>query len=125
MWSSCVLVLCSSCVCWTSGVRIYLSNRGTAQTTHSTPTPQRRRGSVADPISTDDVVRAVEKLKVLGGGFGLVTVGAQQYVRSVPGELNLDKNRVLEVAQVCVYVVGCGMSGGMWKNGLWGALQWD
>lgn len=47
------------------------------------------------------MVRAVEKLKVLGGGFGLTKVGAQTYVRSVPGELNIDSNKVLQVAQVC------------------------
>ncbi|EFJ47536.1 hypothetical protein VOLCADRAFT_91949 [Volvox carteri f. nagariensis] len=44
-------------------------------------------------------VRAIRKLRVLGGGFDLVTIGGSQYVRSVPGELNLDKNRALEVAQ--------------------------
>jgi hypothetical protein len=46
-------------------------------------------------------VRSLKALKSLGGGFGIVSVGSVQYVRSVPGELNLDKNRVLEVAQVC------------------------
>lgn len=75
------------------------------------PLVQRRRGSVAEPISSDDVVRAVEKLKVLGGGFGLTKVGAHTYVRSVPGELNLDTNKVLQVAQVrdglVCYVVTC------------------
>lgn len=37
---------------------------------------------------------------MLGGGFDLVTIGGRAYVRSVPGELNLDKNRALEAAQV-------------------------
>ncbi|GLC33277.1 hypothetical protein PLESTB_000351600 [Pleodorina starrii] len=59
----------------------------------------KRRGSQAEPVSEDDVVRAIRKLRVLGGGFDLVTIGGRQYVRSVPGELNLDKNRALEVAQ--------------------------
>ncbi|GIL76429.1 hypothetical protein Vretifemale_6023 [Volvox reticuliferus] len=59
----------------------------------------RRRGSQGEPVSEDDVVRAISKLKVLGGGFDLVTIGGHQYVRSVPGELNLDKNKALEVAQ--------------------------
>ena len=35
-------------------------------------------------------------LQVLGNGFNLVTVGKQQLVRSVPGELNTDTNKVLE-----------------------------
>ncbi len=33
---------------------------------------QRRRGSRADPITEDDVLRAMDKLKVLGGGFDVV-----------------------------------------------------
>jgi len=39
-------------------------------------------------------------LKALGGGFELVRIGGAKYVRSVPGELNMDKNEVLGVAQV-------------------------
>ena len=35
---------------------------------------QRRRGSRADPVTEDDVLRAMAKLKVLGGGFDVVTV---------------------------------------------------
>lgn len=61
---------------------------------------QRRRGSAAEPVSHNDVVTAIKKLKVLGNGFNLVTIGQQQLVRSVPGELNTDKNKVLELAQV-------------------------
>lgn len=60
---------------------------------------QRRRGSVAEPISEDDILRAIGKLQVLGGGFRAVDIGAQQYVRSVPGELNTDKNKAIELAQ--------------------------
>lgn len=59
----------------------------------------KRRGSQAEPASEDDVIRAIKKLRVLGGGFDLVNIGCRQYVRSVPGELNLDKNRALGVAQ--------------------------
>ncbi len=32
---------------------------------------------------------------------------AIQYVRSVPGELNMDKNSAMEAAQVCVCVCVC------------------
>ncbi|PNW70123.1 hypothetical protein CHLRE_17g706650v5 [Chlamydomonas reinhardtii] len=63
----------------------------------------RRRGGAAEPVSEDDVVRAIKKLRVLGGGFDLVTIGGRAYVRSVPGELNLDKNRALEAAQARGY----------------------
>jgi ESCRT-II complex subunit VPS22 len=71
----------------------------------------RRRGSLADPISPDDIIQAVKKLKVLGGGFDLVKIGQQQYIRSVPGELNTDKNKILEVAQGTGYVSEKGLQG--------------
>ena len=64
------------------------------------PFPQKRRGSAADPISEDDLLRAIDKLKVLGGGFGVVRIGAKQFVRSVPTELTTDTNAVIELAQV-------------------------
>ena len=35
---------------------------------------QRRRGSQADPISEDDLLRAIGKLKILGGGWSLTKV---------------------------------------------------
>ena len=39
-------------------------------------TLQRRRGSRADPVTEDDVLRAIDRLKVLGGGFDILTVCA-------------------------------------------------
>lgn len=60
---------------------------------------QRRRGSAADPISEDDLLRAIDKLAVLGGGFAVVTIGARRFVRSVPTQLSTDANRLIEVAQ--------------------------
>eukprot|EP01026_Neomeris_dumetosa_P036706 TRINITY_DN29660_c0_g1_i2.p1 TRINITY_DN29660_c0_g1~~TRINITY_DN29660_c0_g1_i2.p1 ORF type:complete len:283 (-),score=27.57 TRINITY_DN29660_c0_g1_i2:239-970(-) len=59
----------------------------------------KRRGSKADPVSEDDIIRAIKKLKVLGGGFDIVKIGDRSFVRSVPGELNLDKNKIIELAQ--------------------------
>lgn len=35
-----------------------------------------RRGSVADAVSTDDVIQAIKKLRSLGGGFDVVTIGS-------------------------------------------------
>jgi hypothetical protein len=55
-------------------------------------------------VTQDDVLRAIDKLKVLGGGFNLVKVGSQTLVRSVPGELNRDKNKALELAQGRGYI---------------------
>ena len=60
---------------------------------------QRRRGSLADPISEDDILRAIAKLKALGSGFAVERIGKQALVRSVPGELNMDKNKLLELGQ--------------------------
>ena len=47
---------------------------------------QRRRGSRADPVSEDDILRAIAKLGVLGGGFAVVKVGERRLVR-VQGRL--------------------------------------
>lgn len=41
---------------------------------------QRRRGSRADPVSEDDILRAIAKLGVLGGGFAVVKVGERRLV---------------------------------------------
>lgn len=59
---------------------------------------ERRRGSSADPISSDDVVRAIEKLSILGGGLGIVSIGKRLFVRSVPSELSKDGNTIIDMA---------------------------
>lgn len=59
---------------------------------------QRRRGSTADPISEEDIVRAIEKLSILGGGLGIVTIGTRPFVRSVPAELSTDGNALIDLA---------------------------
>jgi len=58
-----------------------------------------RSRSRKEPISNDDVLRAVEKLKVLGNGFELIPLGTGRFlVQSVPGELSMDHSRVLQLA---------------------------
>lgn len=64
---------------------------------------QRRRGTSAEPVSTDDIVRAIGKLKALGNGFRLVKLGNKNLVQSVPGELSQDKNEALNAAQSAGY----------------------
>ena len=55
--------------------------------------------------------------QVLGGGIDVVVIGSRTYIRSVPGEFNMDKNRVMELAQQQGYisagesVVGWGRGG--------------
>ncbi|CAD6188216.1 unnamed protein product [Caenorhabditis auriculariae] len=58
-----------------------------------------------ETISFDDILRAVEKLKVLGGGFELVPLGGGRFlVQSIPGELSMDHSRVLQLAEDTAYV---------------------
>ena len=58
----------------------------------------RSRGKKAQEISTDDVLRAIKKLKVLGNGFTVIAVGGRYLVQSVPGELTMDHTTVLQQA---------------------------
>lgn len=51
-------------------------------------------------MSADDVLKSLEKLSVLGGGLGVVTVGGSRYVRSQPMELSRDAADALDFAQV-------------------------
>lgn len=47
---------------------------------------------------------AINKIKALGHGFELISVGRHTLVKSVPQELNTDKSKVLEFAQSTGYV---------------------
>jgi ESCRT-II complex subunit VPS22 len=58
----------------------------------------RRRGGAADPVTEDDVARALAKLRALGPGVDVVEIGGVTYVRSVPGDLDPDRSAVLGVA---------------------------
>lgn len=65
---------------------------------------QLRRGRNAEAIETDDIRRAIEKVKVLGNGFDMVNVGHQKMVVSVPVEFNRDHMALLSIAQVLIYI---------------------
>ncbi|VDN07081.1 unnamed protein product [Thelazia callipaeda] len=70
-----------------------------------------------DTITTDDILRAVEKLKVLGNGFELIALGSGRFlVQSVPGELSMDDSRVLQLAEDAAYVT---------KELIMDRLRWD
>lgn len=43
----------------------------------------------------DDIERAAKKLKTLGSGFQVLSVGSQKMVQSVPCELRFDKACVM------------------------------
>lgn len=63
-----------------------------------------RRKAARESISEDDCLRAISKLKVLGSGYEIISVGKKKLVRSVPTELNKDHNEILELAQAQGYV---------------------
>lgn len=67
------------------------------------------KGSAASQgLSTDDVLRAIEKLKILGNGFSIIQLNRGRIlVQSVPGELSLDQNQVVKAAQesACISVL--------------------
>ncbi|XP_062118176.1 vacuolar protein sorting-associated protein 22 homolog 1 [Humulus lupulus] len=65
---------------------------------------RRRRKSDREAVSEDDCLRAISKLKVLGSGFEVISVGRKKLVRSVPTELNKDHNEILELAQAQGFV---------------------
>ncbi|KAK9170540.1 hypothetical protein Syun_002680 [Stephania yunnanensis] len=63
-----------------------------------------RRKAARESVSEDDCLRAISKLKVLGSGFEVISVGKKKLVRSVPTELNKDHNEILELAQANGFV---------------------
>ncbi|MFH4974602.1 hypothetical protein AB6A40_001311 [Gnathostoma spinigerum] len=76
-----------------------------------------RTRSRRETISPDDIIRAVDKLKVLGNGFELIAMGSGRFlVQSVPGELNMDDSRVLQLAEDAAYVT---------KELIMDRLRWD
>ena len=52
----------------------------------------------------EDIVRAVEMLEPLKGGFSIVMIGNKRVIRSVPKELSKDQSVVLEELQSSPYV---------------------
>ena len=69
-------------------------------------------------MTEDDLLRAIERLAGLGSGFGVVKIGARQFVRSMPTELSTDSNVLIELAEVRACTGACGWVGG-WGWG-WG-----
>lgn len=60
--------------------------------------------SISQELVEDDVLRAIDKIKVLGNGFRLVKVGKQNIVISVPLEVNVDHEIIMNIAQLEGYV---------------------
>ncbi|KAJ6950472.1 hypothetical protein NC651_004208 [Populus alba x Populus x berolinensis] len=66
---------------------------------------RQKRKSDREAVSEDDCLRAISKLKILGSGFEVISVGKRKLVRSVPTELNKDHNEILELAQVFIFSI--------------------
>jgi ESCRT-II complex subunit VPS22 len=66
---------------------------------------RQRRKKDREAVTEDDCLRAISKLKVLGSGFEVITIGKKKLVRSVPTELNKDHNQILELAQGQGFVI--------------------
>jgi ESCRT-II complex subunit VPS22 len=48
--------------------------------------------------TTDDVLRSIEKLSALGGGFRIININNKQFILSIPLEINNDHEILLKVA---------------------------
>ncbi|TKY46860.1 Vacuolar protein sorting-associated protein 2 1 [Spatholobus suberectus] len=80
------------------------ARRFRSQTQGTLPSPSSKTKSDRGVVSEDDCLRAISKLKVLGSGFEVISVGKKKLVRSVPTELNKDHNEILELAQAQGFV---------------------
>lgn len=55
-------------------------------------------GKLKHDLSIEDLMRAVEKLAVLGGGFKLIKIAGNPMIISVPIEMNTDHEFVISAA---------------------------
>ena len=55
-------------------------------------------GKLKHDLSTEDIMRAVEKLAILGGGFKLIKIAGNPMIISVPIEMNTDHEYVISAA---------------------------
>ncbi|KAG9456039.1 hypothetical protein H6P81_000547 [Aristolochia fimbriata] len=77
-----------------------------------------KQKTARDSVTEDDCLRAIGKLKALGSGFEVISVGKKKLVRSVPTELNKDHNEILELAQARGYVTAAEVERTLsWSSG--------
>jgi len=62
-----------------------------------------KRGSKAQPITIDDLERAVRNMKGLGKGLEILSVGGRKMIQSVPCELSRDHTALLEDAKATAF----------------------
>ena len=81
---------------------------------------QRRRGPNADPVSEDDILRAIGKLKALGSGFTVIKVAFCRFTVLVPWTLlNSWPTLPMSPAQRKHFAPACccGFHKGVWECG--------
>uniref|UniRef100_A0A224YMG2 Vacuolar-sorting protein SNF8 n=1 Tax=Rhipicephalus zambeziensis TaxID=60191 RepID=A0A224YMG2_9ACAR len=80
-------------------------------------TKSRSSAQRQEEITQDDLLRAIEKLKALGKGFQLISIGCRYLVQSVPTELSLDHTTVIKQAGTTGYAsVGSLVQDLGWDN---------
>lgn len=79
------------------------SNGGLMELPNLLARVNKRRGQSREPASHHDILTALKKLAILGA-YQVVVIGSKQYVRSVPGELSLDSNILISLAEGMGYV---------------------
>nr|ACO12030.1 Vacuolar-sorting protein SNF8 [Lepeophtheirus salmonis]ADD38352.1 Vacuolar-sorting protein SNF8 [Lepeophtheirus salmonis] len=58
------------------------------------------RGKKSQEISSDDILRAIKKLKILGNGFTVIPLqSGRSLIQSVPGEMSMDQTAILQCAE--------------------------
>lgn len=60
------------------------------------------RGRSAPAISQNDIIRTIQHLNVLGGGYEVKNVGHKTIIQTLPMELSPDQNSLLLLGQVCL-----------------------
>jgi ESCRT-II complex subunit VPS22 len=72
------------------------------------------KGSSRQAVSTSDILRAVEKLSVLGSGFRILEIFGKLMVLSVPIELSKDHEEIIKEAQDTGFVTELSMTNIGW-----------
>merc|ERR1712233_280273 len=60
---------------------------------------KQKRKKQASEISVEDIKCAISKVKSLGNGFSVITIGKREMVKSVPMEFNRDHSAILSHCQ--------------------------
>jgi ESCRT-II complex subunit VPS22 len=71
------------------------------------PQPQRRHQQQL--IASEDVIRAIDKISILGNGYRLLKLGGKMMILSVPMEINNDIESLMTIAQSFLGMVSASL----------------